>query len=112
MDTSSNIQETPPQLDDALARLEQAKDDYVFLAEQLNEFLCNYVKGMVKEFNPETGAFDLQFRHPKESNVTGRPAVLVAQIGESPHHLGLYGLPTIRVEQARLERAGSTIHHH
>ena len=83
MDTSPDMEETPPQLEDALARLEQAKEDYAFLAQQLNEFLYDYVKGMVKGFNPETGAFDLQLRHPKESNVRGRPRVLAAQIVEN-----------------------------
>ena len=43
MNASSDIYEAPPQLEDALARLEQAKKEYVFLAHQLNDFLYNYV---------------------------------------------------------------------
>ena len=37
---------------------------------------------MVKGFDPAEGAFTLQLRHPNESFVRGRPAVLVAQIAE------------------------------
>ena len=49
----------------------------------MDKFHYEYVKGMVKGFNPEEGAFTIQMRHPNESFVMGRPAVLVAQIAEN-----------------------------
>ena len=39
----------PGEMEDALARIEQAKDNYERLAGQLKKFLYDYVKGMVKE---------------------------------------------------------------
>ena len=74
--------EAPLKLADTLARIEQAKDNYVSLAREIEQFLYEYVKGMVKGLDPESGSFVLQFRHPKESNVTGTPKVLVGQIVE------------------------------
>ena len=82
MTASQGAYETPPQLEDALARIERAKENYISLAYEINEFLYNYVKGMVKGLDPETGNFTLQLRHPKESNVKGGPVVLVTQIVE------------------------------
>ena len=73
------------ELEDALARIEQAKDNYERLAGQLESFLYEYVKGMVKERDRETGNFVLQLRHPRESNVRGRPLVLVSQVVENLH---------------------------
>ena len=35
----------------------------MLLACELDKFLYNYVKSMVKGFNPETGSFDLQLRN-------------------------------------------------
>lgn len=49
----------------------------------MNEFLYDYVKGMVKGFEPGTENFVIQLRHPKDSNVGGRPRVLVVQIVEN-----------------------------
>ena len=83
MNASQDTHETPPQLGDALARIDQAKENYVSLAYALDEFLYNYVKGMVKGFDPETEGFVLQLRHPKESDVSGGPVVLASQIVES-----------------------------
>ena len=74
--------EAPPELADALARIEQAKENYVSLVREMDEFLYRYVKGMVKGLDRKSGSFVVQLRHPKESNVTGRPKVLVAQIVE------------------------------
>ena len=48
--TATRRPETPPELEDATARIEQAKHNYVSLAEELNRFLYDYVKGMVKGF--------------------------------------------------------------
>ncbi len=75
--------ETPPELEDAAARIEQAKDNYVSLADELEKFLYGYVKGMIKGFDKESGNFVMQIRHPKESNIRGRPRVLVSQIAEN-----------------------------
>ncbi len=83
MNTSPQVHETPPQLDDALARVGQAKENYVSLAGEIEDFLYNYVKGMVKGYSRETGDFHMQLRHPRESTVRGRPVVLVSQIAEN-----------------------------
>ena len=75
--------EAPPELADALARIEQAKENYISLTREMDEFLYRYVKGMVKGLDRKSGNFVVQLRHPKESNVTGPPKVLVAQIVEN-----------------------------
>ena len=82
MTASPDIHETPLQLGDALARIDQAKEDYKSLAHDVTAFLYNYVKGMLKGFDPTTGTFQLQISHPEQSAVRGRPAVLVSQIVE------------------------------
>ena len=68
-----------------MARIEQAKDSYERLADQLEMFLYGYVKGMVKDRDQETGNFVLQLRHPRESSIRGKPLVLVSQIVENLH---------------------------
>ena len=83
MIVSQDTHDPPPQLVDALARLDQAKENYVSLARELNEFLYDYVKGMVNSQPDENGNFRLTLRHPKESNVRGRSVVLVSQIVEN-----------------------------
>ena len=82
-DTSYQVCGWPCELEDALHRLNQAKEDLKSLESAINEFHYEYVKGMVKGFDPVKGAFTIQLRHPAESFVGGRPAVLVAQIAES-----------------------------
>ena len=71
MNASPDMPETPPELADAWARIDQAKENYISLAREMNEFLYKYVKGMVKGRDRESGNFVLQLRHPKESNVKG-----------------------------------------
>ena len=83
MNASPDMPETPPELADAWARIDQAKENYISLAREMNEFLYKYVKGMMKGRDRESGNFVLQLRHPKESNVKGKPRVLVAQIVEN-----------------------------
>ena len=83
MTTVPDVYELPPELEDASARVDQAKQDYVVFAHEMNEFLYQYVKGMLKGFDPDTGHFVMRLRHPKCSNVKGRPAVLIAQIAEN-----------------------------
>ena len=83
MNAVPNVYELPPELEDASARVDQANRDYVAFAHEMNEFLYRYVKGMLKGFDPDTGHFIMQLRHPKCRNVKGRPAVLIAQIAEN-----------------------------
>ena len=83
MADQSENQETPPELEDAKARIEQAKENYTSLAEELEKFLYDYVGGMIKGFDKETENFVIQLRHPKEGNIRGRPRVLVSQIAEN-----------------------------
>ena len=82
MNACPDMHEAPPELADALARIDQAKENYISLAREMDEFLYNYVKGMVKGLDRKTGNFVLQLRRPKESNVRGKPRVLVTQIVE------------------------------
>ena len=83
MNACPDMHEVPPELADALARIDQAKENYISLAREMDEFLYNYVKGMVKGLDRKTGNFVLQLRRPKESNVRGKPRVLVTQIVEN-----------------------------
>ena len=83
MTKRQDIHEAPTELADAWARIDQAKENYYSLAREMNAFLYQYVKGMVKGFDRESGNFVIRLRHPKESNVTGTPRVLVAQIVEN-----------------------------
>ena len=83
MIVSQDTHDPPPQLVDASARLNQAKENYASLAHELNEFMYDYVKGMVNSKPDESGNFSLRLRHPKESNVIGRPVVLISQIVEN-----------------------------
>ena len=57
MTTVPDVYELPPELEDASARVDQAKQDYVVFAHEMNEFLYQYVKGMLKGFDPDTGHF-------------------------------------------------------
>ena len=83
MATSSDIEETPQQLEDALARLGQAKEGYFDLLRELDKFLHDHIQGMIKGFDTNTENFTLQLPSPKESAIRGRPRVLVAQIVEN-----------------------------
>ena len=49
----------------------------------MNKFLYEYIKGMIKGLDLDSGSFELQLRDPKERNVTGMPKVLVTQIVEN-----------------------------
>ena len=71
--------EAPPQLEDALARIEQAKANYRSFANEMEKFFYEYIGGMLKGFEDEKN-FVIQLRHPKESEVKGAPGVLVGQI--------------------------------
>ena len=76
------ISNKPEQLADAWTRLYRAKENYDALTEEVTKFLYEYVKGMVRGWDPETAGFVLQFRHPRESTMTGRPQALVVDIVE------------------------------
>ena len=83
MENLHENREIPPELEDAKARIEHAKEKYISLDVELEKFLYDYVKGMIKGFDKESGSFVMQLRHPKESNIKGRPRVLVSQIAEN-----------------------------
>lgn len=77
------MNESPSQLEDTLARIADAKADYEALADESDKFLHDYYQSMMKGFDDESRAFILDIRHPKESIVQGRPAVLVTKVFES-----------------------------
>ena len=83
--------DAPDQLTDTWTRLYRAKENYDVLVGEAMHFLYEYVKGMVKGLNPETGGFILRLRHPKESTIAGRPRalVLVLLFMPTPHLVGL-----------------------
>ena len=58
----------------------RAKENYDALTEEVTKFLYEYVKGMVRGWDPETAGFVLQFRHSRESTMTGRPQALIVDI--------------------------------
>ena len=74
--------DVPEQLADAWTRLYRAKENYDVLAGEVMHFLYEYVKGMVRERDPKTGNFVLQFRDDRASILTGRPRALVVDIVE------------------------------
>ena len=74
--------DVPEQLADAWTRLYRAKANYDVLAGEVMHFLYEYVKGMVRERDPKTGNFVLQFRDDRASILTGRPRALVVDIVE------------------------------
>ena len=73
---------TPEQLLNAWTRLYRAKENYDTLADEVTNFLYEYVKGMVRGWNPESEGFVLRLRHPRDSVMTGKPQVLVVDIVE------------------------------
>ena len=52
------------------------------LGDEVTSFLYEYVKGMIKGWNRESESFVLQFRHPRDSVMTGKPRALVVDIVE------------------------------
>ena len=82
-DVSYKICGWPHELDDALHRLNQAKADFESLASEIDKFHYEYVKGMLKGRGPAGEATTIRLRHPNDSFVKGKPAVLVAQIAEN-----------------------------
>ena len=72
----------PEQLVDTWTRLYGVKENYDALNHEVTNFLYEYVKGMIRGWNPETESFGLQFRHPRESIMAGKPRVLVVDIVE------------------------------
>ena len=51
----TEMHEGPPELEDAVARVDQAKENYTSLANEIHCFLHDYIKGMVKGLDPVTG---------------------------------------------------------
>ena len=72
----------PRQLADTWTRLYRAKENYDALTLEVNEFLYEYVKRMVRGWNQQSQAFVLQLPHPRESEITGRTLSLVGDIVE------------------------------
>ena len=74
----------PHQLEDARMRVGKAKEDYSALKPEIERWLYEYVGGMIVPADPSEGAgtFAIQLRHPSDSYISGKPAVLVAQIAE------------------------------
>ena len=61
---SPNAHEAPAELTDALARIDRAKKDYFSLAREMEVFLYEYVKGMIRGYDRESGSVTIQLRHP------------------------------------------------
>ena len=78
------MRNTPKQLVDTWTRLYRAKENYDALNHEVTNFLYEYVKGMVRGWNPATKSFDLRLRHPRESIMVGKPRMLVVDIVEGP----------------------------
>ena len=83
MSTPLNLHETPRELEDSLARIDQAWSNYESLETALSVFVYEYVKGMVKGRDPASGGYSLQFRPQSDDIVKGQPKVLVAQVAEN-----------------------------
>ena len=75
--------DAPPELAGAMARIGEAKDNYDSLANEMQEFLCEYIGGMVRGRERGAKNFTIQLRNPKDSIVRGKPQVLVAHIVEN-----------------------------
>ena len=74
--------EVPEQLADAWTRLYRAKENYDALIAETMNFLYEYVKGMVKGWDPQRAGFAIQLRDEQASILTGRPRALVVDIVE------------------------------
>ena len=83
MNVPPDVGQVPPELEDVVARIDRAKESYVSLVNELDDFMYRYVEGMVNGRDPATGNFLLRLRHPKDSVVRGRPLILVAEIVEN-----------------------------
>lgn len=81
MSVQSDSSHGPPtQLQDALARISAARSDYNELVIELDKFVYNHVKSMLKGHAKDSNDFLLEPRPPEV--VRGRPAVLFSQIVE------------------------------
>ena len=74
---------TPKELDDALARIEMSKRDFRSLRNELEKFLYDHIRGMIRDEKPEDGAFTLRLRRFEDRIVKGVKSVFVAQIAEN-----------------------------
>lgn len=74
----------PSELENALAKIDKAQQDYILFPYKINEFLYEYVKGMIKGIEDrETGEFVIQLPHPKESILPSQLTILTGQIVEN-----------------------------
>ena len=67
----------------ALAKIYKAQEEYLGLPDKIDEFLCEYIKGMIKGKDQETGHFVIQAQHPEESILPSELQVLAGQIAEN-----------------------------
>jgi hypothetical protein len=70
----------PSELENALAKINKTQEDYCHFSKKIAEFLYEYVKGMIKGIDQETGHFVIQARHPKDSILPSHLKILVGEI--------------------------------
>ncbi len=73
----------PSELENALAKIDKAQQDYILFPYKINEFLYEYVKGMIEGKDQETGDFVIQLPHPKDSILPSQLTILTGQIVEN-----------------------------
>lgn len=73
----------PEQLNDAWTRLYRAMKIYDAFVNEVDTFMYNYVKGIVKGWDPETESYVLQFRYASDSKLKGKPLALVVDLLEN-----------------------------
>ena len=76
------MRDVPKQLVDTWTRLYRVKENCDALDGEITSFLYEYVKGMIRGWNPESESFVLQLRHPRDSVMTGKPRALAVDIVE------------------------------
>ncbi|MCY3774073.1 MAG: hypothetical protein OXG98_18855 [Gemmatimonadetes bacterium] len=73
----------PEELSDAWDRIEVAQENLCSLSQEMDKFLYNFIRSMIKGYDNVRKNRTIQLRHPKDCYVVGRPRVLVAQIVEN-----------------------------
>lgn len=77
-------QTSPPlELEDAHIRIAQAIEHYNRLVGEIRRFHYEFVRGMIKERDPDTGDFNVQVRPPSDSYLRGKPNASANQIAEN-----------------------------
>ena len=73
---------TPKQLVDAWMCLYRADEYYNELTVEIEKYLYNYVKKMIKKDNPKSKGSTIQLLGHEDHLITGRPKVLISDIVE------------------------------